>query len=299
MKRVLLFWVGHGVRIFRVDNPHTKPVSFWQWVIREIQTDHPDVIFLSEAFTRPKMMRALAKAGFTQSYTYFTWRTSKQELTDYLTELTQSEMKEYFRANFFTNTPDILPEILQHGGRSAFKFRLVLAATLSPSYGIYSGFELCENRAIPGTEDYLHSEKYEYKVWDWDRPGAITTFIAAVNRIRRDNPALHEYENLRFYSADNDQVIFYGKMTFDGRNAVLVAVNLNPFQAQTARLTIPLADLGIKPDETYQVHDLLTDHRDLVIGDTCSIRLDPDVEPAAIFAIRRWTRREQDFDYFM
>ena len=298
MKRVLLFWVGHGVRIFRVDNPHTKPVAFWNWVIREIQTDHPEVIFLSEAFTRPKMMRALAKAGFTQSYTYFTWRNSKQELTDYLTELTQSEMKEYFRANFFTNTPDILPEILQHGGRAAFKFRLVLAATLSPSYGIYSGYELCENRAIPGTEDYLHSEKYEYKVWDWDRPGAITDYIATVNRIRRDNPALHEYENLRFYSADNDQVIFYGKRTFDGHNALLIAVNLNPFQAQTARLTIPLGELGIDAEETYQMHDLLTDHRDLVIGDTYSIRLDPHVEPAAIFAIRRWMRREQDFDYF-
>ena len=299
MKRVLLFWAEHGVRIFRVDNPHTKPVAFWEWVIREIQADHPDVLFLSEAFTRPKMMRALAKAGFSQSYTYFTWRNSKQELTDYLIELTQSDMKEYFRANFFTNTPDILPEILQQGGRAAFKFRLVLAATLSPSYGIYSGYELCENRAVPGTEDYLHSEKYEYKVWDWDRPGAISDYVTTINRIRRENPALHEYENLRFYSADNEQIIFYGKMTFDRRNAVLVAVNLNPFQAQPARLTIPLADLGIAPDETYQMHDLLTDHRDLVIGDTYSIRLDPHTEPAAIFAIRRWTRREQDFDYFL
>ena len=298
MKRVLLFWADHGVRIFRVDNPHTKPVAFWQWVIHEIQADHPDVLFLSEAFTRPKMMRALAKAGFTQSYTYFTWRNSKQELTDYLIELTQSEMKEYFRANFFTNTPDILPEILQQGGRAAFQFRLVLAATLSPSYGIYSGYELCENRAIPGTEEYLHSEKYEYKVWDWDRPGAITDYVTTINRIRRENPALHEYENLRFYSADNQQIIFYGKMTFDRRNAVLVAVNLNPFQAQTARLTIPLTDLGIAPDETYQMHDLLTDRRDLVIGDTYSIRLEPHTEPAAIFAIRRWARREQDFDYF-
>ena len=199
MKRVLLFWAEPWGQIFRVDNPHTKPVAFWEWVIQEIQTDNPDVMFLSEAFTRPKMMRALAKAGFTQSYTYFTWRNSKQELTDYLTELTQSDMKEYFRSNFFTNTPDILPEILQQGGRPAFKFRLVLAATLSPSYGIYSGYELCENRAISGTEDYLHSEKYEYKVWDWDRPGAITDYVATINRIRRENPALHEYENLRFY----------------------------------------------------------------------------------------------------
>ena len=253
---------------------------------------------LSEAFTRPKMMRALAKAGFTQSYTYFTWRNTKQELTEYLSELTQSEMKEYFGANFFADTPDILPEILQHGGRAAFKFRLVLAATLSPAYGIYSGYELCENRALPGTEDYLHSEKYEYKVWDWDRPGAITEYVTKINRIRRENPALHEYENLRFYAADNDQVLFYGKMTFDRMNAVLVAVNLNPFQTQNATLTIPLGELGLAPDETYQLHDLIADRRDLVIGNTYSIRLDPHEEPAAILAVRRWTRREQDFDYF-
>jgi len=298
MKRVLLFWVDRGVKIFRVDNPHTKPVAFWEWVIHEIQTTHSDVMFLSEAFTRPKMMRALAKAGFTQSYTYFTWRNTKQELTEYLSELTQSEMKEYFRANFFTNTPDILPEILQHGGRAAFKFRLALAATLSPAYGIYSGYELCENRALPGTEDYLHSEKYEYKVWDWDRPGAITEYVTRINRIRRENPALHEYENLRFYAADNDQVLFYGKMTFDRMNAVLVAVNLNPFQTQNATLTIPLGELGLAPDETYQLHDLIADRRDLVIGNTYSIRLDPHEEPAAILAVRRWTRREQDFDYF-
>lgn len=298
MKRVLLFWVDHGVKIFRVDNPHTKPVAFWEWVIREIQSEYPEVLFLSEAFTRPKMMRALAKAGFTQSYTYFTWRNSKRELTEYLTELTQGEMKEYFRANFFTNTPDILPEILQHGGRPAFKFRLALAATLSPAYGIYSGYELCENRAIPGTEDYLHSEKYEYKVWDWDRPGAITDYVAKINSIRKEHPALHEYENLRFYQADNDQILFYGKMTFDRTDAVLVAVSLNPFQAQTAKLTIPLDELGLASNETYQLHDLITDRRHLVIGATYTLRLDPNDEPAALFAVRRWARREQDFDYF-
>lgn len=299
MKRLILFWIGHGVRIFRVDNPHTKPVKFWEWLIREIQAEHPDVIFLSEAFTRPKMMRALAKAGFNQSYTYFTWRNSKRELTEYLTELTRSEMKEYFRPNFFTNTPDILPEILQQGGRPAFKFRLVLAATLSPSYGIYNGYELCENRAIPGTEEYLNSEKYEYKVWDWDRPGNIIDYIAKINCIRRDNPALHEYENLTFYEADNDQIIFYGKATLDRRNMVLVAVNLNPFQAQSARLRIPLEDLGLGSDETYQLHDLITDRRDLVTGPVYTIRLDPQEEPAAIFAVRRFVRREQDFHYFV
>lgn len=298
MKRVILFWVGHGVKIFRVDNPHTKPPAFWVWLIREVQDAHPDVIFLSEAFTRPKMMKALAKAGFTQSYTYFTWRNFKQELADYMVELARSEMKEYFRPNFFTNTPDILPEILQHGGRPAFKFRLVLAATLSPSYGIYSGYELCENRALPGKEEYLDSEKYEFKVWDWDRPGHLAEYVTTINRIRRENPALHELENLRFHEADNEHVLFYGKRTIDGRNTVLVAVNLNPFQAQEARLQIPIGALDIKPDEMYQLHNLITDQRDLVKGDSYLVRLDPQIEPAAIYAVRRWTHREQEFDYF-
>ncbi len=298
MRRVLLFWADHGVKIFRVDNPHTKPVAFWQWVIKEVQDRYPDVIFLSEAFTRPKMMKVLAKAGFTQSYTYFTWRNFKQELTDYMKELAHSEMKEYFRPNFFTNTPDILPEILQHGGRPAFMFRLVLAATLSPSYGIYSGYELCENRALPGKEEYLDSEKYECKVWDWDRPGHITEYVTTLNRIRRENPALHELENIEFYDADNEHVLFYGKRTLDGRSTVLVAVNLNPFQVQEAHLRIPIGALGINPDEMYQLHNLLTDHRDLVKGDDYFVRLDPQQDPAAIYAVRRWTHREQDFDYF-
>ncbi|WP_455387749.1 maltotransferase domain-containing protein [Petrachloros mirabilis] len=298
MKRVILFWAGHGVKIFRVDNPHTKPVAFWGWLISEVQERYPDTIFLSEAFTKPKMMKALAKAGFTQSYTYFTWRNFKQELTEYLVELSRSEMKEYFRPNFFTNTPDILPEILQQGGRPAFKFRLVLAATLSPSYGIYSGYELCENQALPGKEEYLDSEKYEIKVRDWDRPGNLVEYVTTINRIRRENPALHELENLEFYEADNDQVLFYGKSTFDQRNSVLVAVNLSPFQVQEAHLRIPIAALGIKPEDTYQLHNLITDRRDLMIGDSYIVRLDPQVEPAAIFAVRRWTHREQEFDYF-
>ncbi|GKS56941.1 alpha-1,4-glucan:maltose-1-phosphate maltosyltransferase [Nitrospira sp.] len=298
MKRVILFWVGHGVKIFRVDNPHTKPVAFWAWLIRDVQERHPEVMFLSEAFTRPKMMRALAKVGFTQSYTYFTWRNFKQEIADYLLELSRSEMKEYFRPNFFTNTPDILPEILQHGGRPAFKFRLVLAATLSPSYGIYSGYELCENRALPGKEEYLDSEKYEFKVWDWDRAGNLVEYVTTINRIRRENPALLELENVDFYDADNEHILFYGKSTLDRRNTVLIAVNLNPFQAQEARLRVPIESLGIKPDEMYQLHNLITDQRDLVKGDQYPIRLDPQVEPAAIYAVRRWTHREQEFDYF-
>jgi len=298
MKRVILFWAGHGVRIFRVDNPHTKPVAFWAWLIREVQEQYPDAIFLSEAFTKPKMMRALAKAGFTQSYTYFTWRNFKQEITDYLVELSTSEMKDYFRPNFFTNTPDILPEILQQGGRPAFKFRLVLAATLSPSYGIYSGYELCENRALPGKEEYLDSEKYEITVWDWDRPGNLIEFVTTINRIRRENPALHELENLEFYESDNDQVLFYGKSTVDKRNSILVAVNLSPFQYHEAHLRIPIAALGIRPEDTYQLHNLITGRRDLMIGDSYIVKLDPQVEPAAIFAVRRWTHREQDIDHF-
>ncbi len=298
MKRVILFWADHGVKIFRVDNPHTKPVAFWEWLIREVQDRYPDAIFLSEAFTRPKMMKVLAKAGFTQSYTYFTWRNFKQELTDYLIELSCSEMKEYFRPNFFTNTPDILPEILQHGGRPAFKFRLALASTLSPSYGIYSGYELCENRALPGKEEYLDSEKYEITVWDWDRPGHIIDYVTLLNRIRQDNPALHELENLEFYESSNDQVLFYGKSTVDKKNSVLVAVNLSPFQTHEAHLRIPIAALGIKAEETYQLHNVITDHRDLMIGDSYIVRLDPQVEPVAIFVVRRWTHREQEFDYF-
>lgn len=298
MKRVILFWASHGVKIFRVDNPHTKPVGFWGWLIGEVQAQYPDVMFLSEAFTKPKMMKVLAKAGFTQSYTYFTWRNSKQELTEYMTELSRSEMKEYFRPNFFTNTPDILPEILQQGGRPAFKFRLVLAATLSPSYGIYSGYELCENLALPGREEYLDSEKYEIKVWEWDRPGNIIDYVTAINRIRRENAALHELENLEFYVSSNDQILFYGKSTVDTRNSVLVAVNLSPFHYQEAHLRIPIAALGIKPEDTYQLHNVITDRRDLMTGDSYIVRLDPQVEPAAIFVVRRWTHRELDVDFF-
>ncbi len=298
MKRVLLFWVDKGVKIFRVDNPHTKPVPFWEWLIAEIQALHPDVIFLSEAFTRPKMMQVLAKAGFTQSYTYFTWRNSKQEMTEYLMELTQTEMKDYFRPNFFTNTPDILPEILQQGGQAAFKFRIVLAATLSPSYGIYNGYELCENRAIPGTEEYLDSEKYEIKHWDWNRPGNIRDYITKLNRIRQENPALQLFTNLRFYQAENDHILFYGKMTPDHSNILLVVVNMDPYTTHEARLKMPIEEFGIGEHETYQLHELLQDYRHQVVGSDYWIRLDPQQEPAAIFALRKRVRRENDFDYF-
>lgn len=298
MKKVLLFWIDKGVRIFRVDNPHTKPVPFWEWLIAELRRDCPDVVFLAEAFTRPPMTKMLAKVGFTQSYTYFTWRNFKQELTDYFTELTQSNMKEYFRGNLFANTPDILPQILQEGGRPAFKIRFVLAATLSSVYGIYSGYELCENRAIQGKEEYLDSEKYEFKVWDWDRKGNIKDFITKVNKIRADNPALHLYKNLQFYKSDNDNILFYGKATEDKSNIILIVVNLDPFKEHKSNIYIPLRNYNISMDESYELHNLITGEKAFCKGEMTSVTLDPKVEPAHIYTIKKWSHKESDFDYF-
>lgn len=298
MKKILLFWIKRNVRIFRVDNPHTKPVPFWHWLINELQEEYPDVIFLSEAFTRPPMMKALAKVGFTQSYTYFTWRNFKQELIDYLTELTQTETNEYFRGNFFANTPDILPQFLQEGNRPAFKIRFVLAATLSSVYGIYSCFELCENEAVPEKEEYLNSEKYEFKVWDWDRLGNIKPLIKKVNAIRAENPALQGYKNLTFYQSDNDNIIFYGKATDDKSNAVFVAVNLDPFKGHETNIYIPVEKFGLQPDDTYELHNLITGERMLCKGEKNTIYLDPEHEPAHIYRLEKWLHKEEDFDYF-
>jgi len=286
IRSILRFWIGHGVKIFRVDNPHTKPIDFWEWLIGDIQAKHPEVIFLAEAFTRPKVMKALAKAGFSQSYTYFTWRNTKAELTEYLTELTQTPMREYFRPNFFTNTPDILSPILQRGGRPAFKMRLILAATLSPAYGIYSGYELCENDAIPGTEEYRDSEKYEIRVRDWSQPGNITEFIAKLNQIRRDNPALQLFTNLQFLTTDNDQIILYVKATDDRRNVIMVAVNLDPMGVHECTAFVPPDAVGVKPGESYFVTDLLTGNR-YRWADRNYVRLDPQVEPAHVFLVSR------------
>ena len=290
-KSILLFWIEQGVRIFRVDNPHTKPIPFWTWIIAEVQAVHPDVIFLAEAFTRPRVMQALAKVGFTQSYTYFTWRNFKQELTDYLTELTRGEMAEYFRGNFFTNTPDILPPILQQGGPPAFKMRLALAGTLSSLYGIYSGYELCENAAVPGTEEYLDSEKYEIKIRDWNAPGNLREYVTRLNRIRRENRAFHEYRNLVFYESDDEHVLCYGKRSADGANAVLVAVNLDPFAAHETQVRLPLDALGIAADESFQATDMIADERHLWRGPMQRVRLDPRTEPAAIFRLERLGQR--------
>jgi starch synthase (maltosyl-transferring) len=291
MKEIILFWVEHGVRIFRVDNPHTKPVSFWEWIIGEIQEQYPDVIFLSEAFTGPKMMKTLAKAGFTQSYTYFIWRNTKAELIEYLTELTQTDMRYYFRGNFFVNTPDILPFLLQTGGRPAFMIRAVLATTLSPVYGIYSGFELCENVPIPGGEEYLNSEKYQLKERDWDAPRNIKEYITRLNQIRVTNRALREYENLRFHTVENDQILFYSKATEALDNVLLFLVNLDPFNTQSGFTYVPIEQFGINESEPYQVHDLLTEDKYVWHGRRNFVMLDPSNRPAHIFRVRRLVSR--------
>ncbi len=290
--RVVMVWVNHGVRTFRVDNPHTKPTAFWEWLIAKVHETHPDVIFLSEAFTRPKVMRTLAKAGFAQSYTYFTWRNFKHELIEYATELTQTEMKEVFRGNFFTNTHDILPTVLQQGGRPAFMARVVLAATLSSVYGIYSGYELCENTPVPGKEEYLNSEKYEYKVWDWDREGNISDYIARLNQIRREHPALQEYDNLQFFEVQNDNLIGYVKSTPENDDIIMVMVNVNPFEAHEAWFNVPIHDLGLGDDQQYLVEELFTGRTLSWSGSWHHLWIDPEENPAMIFHIRPWKHVE-------
>ncbi|MHB8734429.1 MAG: alpha-1,4-glucan--maltose-1-phosphate maltosyltransferase [Terriglobales bacterium] len=287
LRRVLSFWIGHGVHIFRVDNPHTKPMPFWHWLLGRLKEECPEAIFLSEAFTRPKVMKYLAKIGFSQSYTYFTWRNTKAELIEYLNELAHGEAREYFRPNFFTNTPDILPELLQHGGRPAFQLRAVLAATLAPSYGIYSGFELCEASAVAGTEEYLHSEKYQYKVWDWERPGHIKDLMARLNQLRRENAALQRLETLRFLPANDDNILFYLKRTADGSNALLIAVNLDPHHPHEAAIELPLDELGIGEQEEYCVAEQLRGWDARWRGRHQRLRLDPQELPAAVLRVSR------------
>ena len=288
MRRVLEFWIGHGVRAFRVDNPHTKPVKFWEWLIRAIQDAHPDVVFLSEAFTRPKMMQALAKAGFTQSYTYFTWRNTKSELIDYLTEITRPPVSDYCRGHLWPNTPDILHATLQAGGPPAFKLRLVLAATLSPLYGIYAGYELCEN--VPreaGSEEYLNSEKYELRPRDWRAPGNLVDVITRVNRARSQNRALQLYTNLRFYGSDDPHVLFYGKMTPERDSAVFVAASLDPFAPRSSVVDVPIAELGLGEDEPYRMHEVLSDRWFEWRGPRGYVELRPETDLAQIFVLHR------------
>jgi len=293
MKSIVLFWARRGVRIFRVDNPHTKPVAFWEYLVSGVRDKYPDVVFLSEAFTRPKMMKALAKAGFNQSYSYFTWRNSKRELIEYFTELTQTEMSEYFRANLWPNTPDILPFVLQDGGRPAFMIRVLLAATLSTLYGIYSGYELCENEALPDREEYLNSEKYQWKERDWNAPGNIKDWITQLNKIRRENRALQFYDNLRFYHADNDAILFYGKMTPARDNIILVVVNLDPHRKQNSYVNVPVDQFGQMESDVYQVHDLLSDARYTWRDRQNYVELDPEIQTGHVFRVRRWAGGDQ------
>ena len=285
LKDVFLFWIGHGVRIFRVDNPHTKSFRFWEWVIAEIRRDYPDAIFLAEAFTRPKVMRYLAKAGFNQSYTYFTWRNSAHELRDYLDELTKTELQEYMRPNFFANTPDILHEYLQTGGRPAFEVRLVLAATLAASYGIYSGFELCENLPVKkGSEEYLDSEKYQIKPRDWHQADSLRELIARVNAIRREQPALQQNATLSFYQTDNPHFLWFGKWHPAGR--VLVIANTDPHWTQQGWVQVPIWEMGIGARDRYVVEDLLDGARYTWRGEWNFVKLDPTERVAHIFVIR-------------
>lgn len=298
LRDVFLFWADHGVTIFRVDNPHTKPFRFWDWVIREVWDRHPDAIFLSEAFTRPKLMKRLAKGGYTQSYSYFTWRNTKAGLVDYFTELTRTQCVEYMRPNLFANTPDILNEYLQVSGRPGFQIRLVLAATLAGNYGIYGPtFELCDGTPVrPGSEEYLDSEKYQVRYWERDHPDSLRDYITRINAIRRENPALQYDRTLRFYPVDNDQIIAYGKISPDGTNAVVVVVNLDPHNIQSGWVDLPAHDFG--QQGPFQVHDLIGDARYHWNVGRNFVELNPHISPAHIFRIRRKVKSERDFDYY-
>jgi starch synthase (maltosyl-transferring) len=287
LRDVVLFWLGHGVRIFRVDNPHTKPFRFWEWLIADVHARDPHVIFLAEAFTRPKVMRQLAKLGFTQSYTYFTWRNTKWELEQYFTELTQTEMQEYFRPNLFANTPDILHEFLQEGGLPAFRIRLILAATLGASYGIYSSFEIGENRpAAPGSEEYLHSEKYECRQWAFDSPQNIKDLIRQVNTIRRTYPGLQYNAGLRFHLTTTDDLIAYSKPAPNGTSRILTVVSLNPHGSREGWVCVKLPDYPVADGEVYTVRDVLTERVFTWRGPWNFVRLDPDL-PAHILFVPR------------
>jgi len=301
LKSIFDYWMEQGVRIFRVDNPHTKPFAFWEWVIATIKKDHPDVIFLAEAFTRPHVMQRLAKLGFSQSYTYFTWRNTKQELTDYVTELTQTESREYFRPNFWPNTPDILPEFLQRGGRPAFMIRLILAATMAASYGIYgAAFELCENTPRqPGSEEYLNSEKYELKNADRHSSQSLKDLIARVNRIRRENLALRSNDNIRFHRTDNPLLICYSKATRDLSDVIIVVVNLDFSYRQSGWVDLDLESLALDSEQAFQVHDLLGEGTYSWRGARNYVELTPDSLPAHILRVQRTVRTEHDFDYYV
>jgi starch synthase (maltosyl-transferring) len=301
LRGIFRYWIDQGVRIFRVDNPHTKALPFWEWALTTLKNEFPDTIFLAEAFTRPRPLYHLAKLGFSQSYNYFPWRNTKWELEEYFTELTQTEVREYFRANLWPNTPDILTEYLQHGGRPAHIIRLVLAATLGASYGIYGpAFELFESRPRkPGSEEYLDSEKYELRQWKRDRPDSLKDLIARVNKARRENPALQYDQALRFHKIGNDDMLCYSKATPDKQNVVLMVVNLSPHHKQAGWVDLSLAELGLDEGQAFQVHDLLSDARYIWHGARNFVELDPHVLPVHLFRIRRRVQHEEDFEYYL
>ena len=297
---VFLYWIEQDVRIFRVDNPHTKPLRFWAWLIEEVKRLHPDVIFLAEAFTRPRIMYNLAKIGFSQSYTYFTWRNTSSELRDYFTELTKTGVKDFFRPNLWPNTPDILTQYLQFGGQPAFMIRLILAATFGASYGVYGPpFELCLGQARdPGTEEYIDSEKYEVRYWELDQPHSLSKLISRINHVRRSNPALQANENLTFHGLDNDQLLCYSKSTADLENVILTVVNLDPQHVQSGWVKLDLDALGLTDNQPFQVHDLLSDEGFVWTSAHNYVEVDPRVLPAHVFLVRRNMKREKDFDYY-
>ena len=301
LKSVVDFWIGRGVKIFRVDNPHTKAFAFWEWLIGATKRDHPDVIYLAEAFTRPKVMHRLAKLGFSQSYTYFTWRNTKQELTDYFTDLSLGPGRQYYRPNVWPNTPDILPETLQSGLRPMYAARLILAATLSSNYGIYGPtYELMESTPRePGSEEYRDSEKYQLRHWTLQQPDSLWSLIARMNRIRRENSALQSDNGLNFCKIDNDQLIAYLKADADSSNVILTVVNLDPHHPQSGWVDLDVGALKFDPDQPYQVHDLLSDQRYIWRGRYNYVLLDPQRAPAHVFRLRRRVRSERDFDYYL
>jgi starch synthase (maltosyl-transferring) len=285
LRDIVEHWVGEGVRIFRVDNPHTKPLPFWEWMIADIRGRHPDTMFLAEAFTRPTMMYQLGKIGFSQSYTYFTWRNTKAELTDYLIELTTTDVADYYRPHFFVNTPDINPFFLQSSGRAGFLIRAALAATLSGLWGVYSGFEICESAALPGREEYLDSEKYEIRRRDFAAPGNIVAEISTLNRLRQSHPALQSHLGVKFYNAFNDQVMVYGKTTAGREDMILVAVSLDPHGVQEAAFEVPLWEWKLPDDGAVEVEDLMRGQRFVWQGKIQHLRLDPADLPFAIWRI--------------
>ena len=296
---IFLYWAEQGVRVFRVDNPHTKPFPFWEWTLAELRRVHPDAILLSEAFTRPKVMYRLAKVGFSQSYTYFAWRNTAYELYQYFSELSQPPVREFFRPNLWPNTPDILTEYLQTGGRPAFQARLILAATLGASYGIYGPpYEALEGRAREhGSEEYLDSEKYQLR--DWKPDQGMRELITIVNRIRRENPALQTDRGLRFHLAENDQLLAYSKSTPDNANVVLTVVNVDPHHVQRGMVNLPLEELGLDRERSFQAHELISGARYLWNGPRNFVELNPRSMPGQIFRFRRRVRSEHDFEYFL